>query len=201
MGAATTKYLGAVADITSTNSGSSSGTSDTIGSYSNGVLTIATTVNSGAHTHTYDKATSVTLTANDATAAGRIQYVQSQGTFSAGTTPPASASFSGTKTNALVTDATTKYLHHTHTSASSAGTGTVTISGGSITPVTKYMKKTTTAASTGTIGISGGSITPSTKYLHHTHTAASTATTGSAVTSVASNGTVNAVTAIANAEN
>lgn len=201
MGAATTKYLSAVADITSTNSGSSSGTSGTIGSYSNGVLTIATTVNSGAHTHTYDKATSVTLTANDATAAGRIQYVQSQGTFNAGTTPKASASFSGTKTNALVTDATTKYLHHTHTSASSAGTGTVTISGGSITPVTKYMKKTTAAASTGTVGISGGSITPSTKYLHHTHTAASTATTGSAVTSVASNGTVNAVTAIADAEN
>lgn len=239
-----------------------------------------------AHTHTYDKTTSVSLTdgtapslTSNTTSTGGIQYVHAQGTFSAGTTPKASAAFSGTKTNALVTGGTTYHLAHGHTAASAttkylsaapsntstatgspsdttafvtgvtggtttattyylehghtaaslgaattgtvgitggsyaattkymkptgtaASTGTVSISGGSVTPITKYMKKTVTAASTGTVGISGGSITPSTKYLHHAHTAASVSSTSSAVTSVASTGTVEAIIEIADAEN
>lgn len=52
--------------------------------------------------------------------------------FSAGTTPKASASFSGTKSTAVVTGGTTYYLDHGHTGASGS-TGTVGISGGSYT--------------------------------------------------------------------
>lgn len=177
--AGTTPVSSAAPTHTSTKSGSSSGTTGTIASYSAGVLTINTTVDSGSHTHTYDKATGITLTRGTA---------PSLGNATTGTVGISGGSYS----------ATTKYMKPTGTAAS---TGTVSISGGSINPVTKYMKKTNTAASTGTVGISGGSITPSTKYLHHTHTAASTATTGSAVTGVTSNGTANAVTAITDAEN
>lgn len=50
--------------------------------------------------------------------------------FTAGTTPKASASFSGTKSTAVVTGGTTYYLAHGHTAASGT-TGTVGISGGS----------------------------------------------------------------------
>ena len=50
--------------------------------------------------------------------------------FSAGTTPKSSASFSGTKSTAVVTGGTTYYLAHSHTAASGT-TGTVGISGGS----------------------------------------------------------------------
>lgn len=53
--------------------------------------------------------------------------------FTAGTTPKASASFSGTKSTAVVTGGTTYYLAHGHTAASVASTGTVGISGGSYT--------------------------------------------------------------------
>ena len=52
--------------------------------------------------------------------------------FSAGTTPKSSASFSGTKSTAVVTGGTTYYLAHGHTAASGT-TGTVGISGGSYT--------------------------------------------------------------------
>jgi hypothetical protein len=48
---------------------------------------------------------------NDGTSANGLEYVEKQGTFSAGTTPVASATFSGTKTTALVTSATSRYLH------------------------------------------------------------------------------------------
>lgn len=170
------------------------------------------------------------VTHTSASLTGDTTFVKTRGTFNPGTmfsasygngvltlTPGATPSLSDATTGTVGISGgsiskTTKYLTHTHTAASAterymkatgnaASTGTVSISGGSITPVTKYMKKTTTAASTGTVGISGGSITPSTKYLHHTHTAASAGSTGSAITGVASNGTVNAVTAIADAEN
>ena len=91
------------------------------------------------HTHSYDKTTGITLTANDSTATGRITYVQAQGTFSAGTTPKASASFSGTAATITPTlsDPTIYYLAHSHTGASSSGTGTVTYTAASLgTPST-----------------------------------------------------------------
>ena len=182
MGAATTKYLSAAPSHTSTNTGSA-----TVASYSAGVLTI-----SSSHTHTYDKATGITLTANASSADGRIQYVQSQGTFSAGTTPKASASFTGTNSTAVVTDGTTYYLEHRHTAASVSGTGTVTILGGSYTPTTKYLSASPTntdtnseansgtnfSAVTGYPNFSGGSGSHDTKYLHHTHTSAYSSGTG-----------------------
>ena len=182
MGAATTKYLSAAPSSTSTNTNSA-----TVASYSAGVLTI-----SSSHTHTYDKATGVTLTANTSSATGRIQYVHSQGTFSAGTTPKASASFTGTESTAVVTGGTTYYLAHAHTAASASGTGTVTISGGSYTPTTRYLSAAPTNtdtnsgansgtnfdAITGYPSFSGGSGSHTTKYLHHTHTSASSAGTG-----------------------
>ncbi len=148
--AGTTPVSKATPTNTSTASGSSSGTSGTIASYSAGVLTIASTVNSGAHTHTYDKTTAITLTRGTAPSMGgaTTKYLHHGHTAAS---------------------ATTKYMKATGTAAS---TGTVTISGGSVTPVTKYMKATGTAASTGTVGISGGSTSTTTKYLHHTHTGA-----------------------------
>lgn len=148
--AGTTPVSNATPTHTSTASGSSSGTSGTIASYSAGVLTIASTVNSGVHTHTYDKTTGITLTRGTAPSMGgaTTKYLHHGHTAAS---------------------ATTKYMKATGTAAS---TGTVTISGGSITPVTKYMKATGTAASTGTVGISGGSTSTTTKYLHHTHTGA-----------------------------
>lgn len=182
MGAATTKYLSAAPSSTSTNTGSA-----TVASYSAGVLTI-----SSSHTHTYDKATGITLTANASSADGRIQYVHSQGTFSAGTTPKASASFSGTNSTAVVTGGTTYYLEHGHTAASVSGIGTVTISGGSYTPTTRYLSAAPTNtdtnsgansgtnfdAITGYPSFSGGSGSHTTKYLHHTHTSAYSSGTG-----------------------
>ena len=70
---------------------------------------------------TYTPAGSVTLNENDSTATGRLQYVKS---FSAGTTPPSSASFSGTKTNSLVTSTTTKYLTPSYTAGTAVRGGT-----------------------------------------------------------------------------
>lgn len=172
--AGTTPVSSASPANTSTNSGSSSGTTGTIASYSAGVLTINTTVNSGAHTHTYDKTTSISLTRGTAPSLGNATI----GTIG----------ISGGEYTAA-----TKYMKVAGTAAS---TGTVSLSGGSITPVTKYMKKTTVAASTGTVDISGGSTTTSTKYLHHSHAPASVATTGTAVTSVASDGTAEVLTGV-----
>lgn len=182
MGAATTRYLSAAQTNTSTNSGSTSTTS-----YSDGVLTI-----SASHTHTYDKTTAISLTANTSSATGRITYVQAQGTFSAGTTPKSSATFSGTNSTAVVTGGTTYYLDHAHTAASASGTGTVTISDGEYTSTTRYLSAapsntaTNSAANSGTNfdavtgypSFSGGSGSHTTKYLHHTHTSATSAGTG-----------------------
>lgn len=101
-----------------------------------------------AHTHSYGSSTALTtsgnsgtavtaltgvkitaqptiaLAANTSTAPGRIKYVEAQGTFSAGTTPPASATFAGTATTSLVTDGTKYYLAHGHTAATLGGTTT-----------------------------------------------------------------------------
>lgn len=66
-----------------------------------GTTTFVTGVNGG----------SGSLTSGTTSSTGAIPYIAAQGTFSAGTTPPKSASFTGTATTALVTDATTKYAH------------------------------------------------------------------------------------------
>lgn len=111
--------------------------------------------------------------------------------FNAGTTPKASASFSGTNSTAVVTGGTTYYLDHGHTGASGS-TNTVTISGGEYSATTKYMGGTpgTTSTATGSNSgtnfnavtgypnFSGGSGSHTTKYLHHTHTPSEVSGTG-----------------------
>jgi hypothetical protein len=182
-----------------------------------------------SHKHTYSKAgttvsltrgTAPSLTVNDTstnaisaiitdvTGGSAVSATTKYAKFSAGTTPKASASFSGTKNTAdVVTGGTTYYLAHGHTAASSSGSGTVGISGGSISKTTKYFHPsitTDTAATTGTpsatttvlTGVKGGTTTATTKYLHHTHTSASAGTTGTAVTGVTSNGTGTGVTGL-----
>ena len=98
------------------------------------------TVAPDAHTHSYDRANSTvsitrgtapSLTA-DTTATGGIQYVHAQGTFSAGTTPKASASFTGTNSTAVVTGGTTrrmKFSAGTTPKASASFSGTAVTSG------------------------------------------------------------------------
>ena len=152
-------------------------------SYGNSSTALTTSGNSGTAVTalTGVKVTTqptITLTANTSTATGRIKYVEAQGSFSAGTTPKASATFTGTNSTAVVTGGTTYYLNHAHTSAKSGGTGTVTISGGSYSATPKYMKATTEAASTGTVGISGGSVSKTTKYFHPSITTDTAAATG-----------------------
>jgi len=119
---------------TSTTAADSTGTV-TLTKASLGTASTGTVGISGA---SYTPAGSVTLTANDATATGRITYVQAQGTFSAGTTPKASASFSGTAATITptISNPTIYYLAHSHTGATlgSPTTKSVGISGASYTP-------------------------------------------------------------------
>lgn len=189
MGAATTKYLHFSAGTTPPKSASFSGTAATItptltGSLSGTCLTLGIT---GA---SYTPAGSVTLTAGtapsltaDTTASGGIQYVQAQGTFSAGTTPKKSASFSGTATTALVTGGTTKYMKFSagttpKSSASFSGTkSTAVVTGGT----TYYLAHGHSGASLGTastssVGIKDGEYTATTKYMKATGNAAGTGT-------------------------
>lgn len=117
----TTKYL----SVSRTTSGSGTGARSTLvftsggdSAVSGAAMNMAYTesVTTGTHTHTYDKTTGVSLAANAETATGRITYVQAQGTFTAGTTPPASASFSGTAATITptISDPTIYYLAHSH---------------------------------------------------------------------------------------
>lgn len=147
-------------------------------SVSGTILTLsAVTAAPNSHTHSYGSSTALTtsanngtkvtaltgvkvtaqptisLTANTSSATDRITYVESQGTFSAGTTPKSSASFSGTATTALVTGGTTKYMKFSagttpKSSASFTGTNsTAVVTGGT----TYYLAHGHTAASlTGT---------------------------------------------------
>lgn len=83
----------------------------------------------------------VSLTANDFTATGRITYVQEVSALSK----------------------TTKYMKATTTAAS---TGTVGISGGSISKTTKYLAASTTSSSSTTSSISGTTNVASTSHTH-----------------------------------
>lgn len=114
----------------------------------------------------------ITLTANTSNATGRIKYVEAQGTFTAGTTPKSSASFSGTATTALVTSGTTKYMKFS--------AGTTPKSSASFTGT-----ESTAVVTSGTV-----------VHLEHTHTATTEGTTASAVTAVAANGTATALTGV-----
>jgi hypothetical protein len=154
--------------------------------YSNGVLTLsAVNVATGGHTHSYSA--SVTSGANSGDNFNAAIAVSADGTASVA---PNGHTHNYDKTTGITLtrgDAPSlTYSEESVGSASGWSTGSLPSLG---------------TATTGTVSISGGSISKTTKYLTHTHTAASAATTGSAVTSVASNGTVNAVTAIADAEN
>lgn len=145
----------------------------------------------GGHKHTYDKATGVTLTANDATATGRITYVQSISGGSATGSGAGSAAPNGHKhsvtaagtvslgANTTATDGV-KYIEEvTHTAATLTGTTT-------FIATASYSNGILTLTS-GTVGISGGSISKTTKYFHPSFT-------GTAVTSGANDG--NAVSTI-----
>ena len=99
---------------------------------------------------TYTPSGSVTLNENDSTATGRLQYVKS---FSAGTTPPSSASFSGTKTNSLVTSVSVSTQPSVTISSGSTGDVSVgtSITGASYTPAgTSKVIGTRTTSGSGT---------------------------------------------------
>ncbi len=146
-----------------------------------------------SHTHSVTAAGTVTLTSGTApsltantTANSGIKYVEAQGSFSAGTTPKTSASFTGTNSTDVVTGGTTYYLNHTHTSAKGGGSGTVSISGGEYTATTKYLSASPThtiaasgapsATTTVVTGVSGGTTSATTKYLSAAPTTTTTAT-------------------------
>ena len=139
----------------------------------------------GGHTHAYDKATGITLTANTATATGRIKYVESitdtpptlTGTTTfitginggSGSLKSYDASSNG---NVVTSSGRIKYVDSISAgSVNGTGTGsaapnnhthsysknTYSLAGSNSSHTTKYMKVSTTAADTGTVGISGGS--------------------------------------------
>lgn len=125
----------------------------------------------------------ITLTANTSTATGRIKYVEDRGTFSAGTTPKASASFTGTNSTAVVTDGTTKYMKFSagttpKASASFSGTNSTAVVTGGTTYYLNHAHTSAQSGGNGTVTISGGSYTPTSKYMKATCTAASTGTVG-----------------------
>lgn len=168
----------------------------------------------------------ISLAAYTSNATGRIKYVEAQGSFTQGDTPPKSASFTGTATTALVTGGTTKYAKFSpgtipKTSASFSGTNsTAVVTGGTTyylahghsaaSATTKYLSaapSNTSTASAGpsatttfVTGVTGGTTTATTKYLHHTHTAASATTRYMSATAsgtgVGANGTATVLTGV-----
>lgn len=167
-----------------------------------GTKTFVTGVTTGSGSlEAYDAATSGTkkvsngtripfvtsVTHTPASLTGTKTFVTAQGTFSAGTTPPKSASPTHTSTNSGSSGSGTSV---TIASVDADGVLTLASSVNSATAHTHTYDKTTGvsltagtapslgAASTGTVGISGGSITPVTYYLAHAHTSASSSGTG-----------------------
>lgn len=139
-----------------------------------------------SHKHTYSKAgttvsltrgTAPSLTINDTstnaisaiitdvTGGSAVSATTKYAKFSAGTTPKASASFSGTNSDAVVTGGTTYYLEHNHTAASASG------SASAVTGVTSN------GTGTGITGLSTSKLATTTvDKKGHTH--AVTGTTG-----------------------
>lgn len=209
LNAGTTKYLsasfsGTAATITPTLTGtktfvttalksaSTAGSRTTSGSGTTArrTLTISTSTSSTGSTEqgtvgisgaSYTPAGSITLTANDSTATGRITYLQSQGTITGASYTPAGS--------VSLTAGTAPSMNF-NTGTSTDTPYVSSVSGGSaVVPTTKYMKATGTAAGKGTVSISGGSYSATTKYLHHTHTSASSSGTGTVTLTAASLGT------------
>lgn len=105
----------------------------------------------------YTPAGTVSLTANTATATGRIKYVEAQGTFTPGTTPPASATFTGTEVTSGGSSAA---------NTGSAGGGTASQATGSAGANTSTTSNTSTAASTAIAEVTDGVLT----IKSHSHT-------------------------------
>lgn len=105
----------------------------------------------------YTPAGSVSLTANTSTATGRIKYVEAQGTFTPGTTPPASATFTGTEVTSGGSSAA---------NTGSAGGGTANQATGSAGANTSTTSNTSTAASTAIAEVTDGVLT----IKSHSHT-------------------------------
>jgi hypothetical protein len=163
--AGTTPKSGATPVHTSNNSGANSGTAVTAltGVKVTAQPTIGLTANAATATGRITYVESISggsgsLT-SDTTSTNGIKYVEAQGTFSAGTTPPKSASFSGTA--ATITPTLTGKII-SGTSCLELG-----ITGASYTPAGSVTLTAGTAPSMGAA---------TTKYLHHTHTAASATT-------------------------
>ena len=111
-------------------------------------------------------------------------------------------------------NATTKYLHHTHTAASLTGTKTFATNGIKAVSLSASTTSTDGPAYTESISgsapslggtktfvtgynsFSGGSITPTTYYLAHGHTGASTKSSASAITAVGADGTATVLTGV-----
>lgn len=178
--AGTTPKSGATPNTTSTNSGANSGTAVTAltGVKVTVQPTIGLTANTATATGRITYVESISggsgsLT-SDTTSTNGIKYVEAQGTFSAGTTPPKSASFSGTA--ATITPTLTGSLSGTCL--------TLGITGASYTPAGSVSFTAGTAPSMGAA---------KTKYLHHAHTAASATTkylsASASGTAVGANGT------------
>lgn len=141
--------------------------------------------------NSYTPGGSVTLTANDSSATGRITYVQAQGSITGATYTPA-GSVTLTANDSTATGRIT-YLQSqgTITGATYTPAGSVTLTENDATATGRitYLKSLsstgaslggTTTFVTGYPDFSGGSASHTTKYLHHTHTGASlgTASTG-----------------------
>ena len=105
----------------------------------------------------YTPAGTVSLTANTSTATGRIKYVEAQGTFTPGTTPPASATFTGTEVTSGGSSAA---------NTGSAGGGTANQATGSAGANTSTTSNTSTAASTSIAEVTDGVLT----IKSHSHT-------------------------------
>ena len=179
----------------------------------------------GSHTHSFTPTGNVTFTLGNAPSmnfdtktTSDIPYISavSGGSavsattkymkFTPGTTPKTSASFTGTKTNDLVTGGTTYYVAHSHTSQSLTGTttfatngikavslasGTTTSTGAVeyVSAVTNSNLSLTTNTNSGTTGQNSGTAvstisgvsytapTATTYYLEHTHESAKSAGT------------------------
>lgn len=107
----------------------------------------------------YTPAGSVSLTANTSTATGRIKYVEAQGTFTPGTTPPASATFTGTEVTSGGSSAA---------NTGSAGGGTANQATGSAGANTTTTSNTGSATVLLSAGVTDGVLTITSGT--HTHT-------------------------------
>lgn len=140
---------------------------------------------------------SVTLTANTATATGRIQYVESisgsapsltgtttfvtnRGTFTAGS---GSLTSNDTASGGIAYISSVSYTKQALSGTTSFNTDAIksatltasrsTSGSGTSARRTLTLSNTTSAATTASVSITDGAVTPTTKYLHHTHTASS----------------------------